>query len=100
MPCYRTSCLPDGSTRWQLSGAAKRRSQWPNGQDVEEVTYKSTGLKAEDLLSSFRNSYNPRVVVTVDMIATGHRYSATRDCDVHAVRNLASLSRGGVRFAG
>jgi type I restriction enzyme R subunit len=23
------------------------------------------------LLSSFRNSYNPRIVVTVDMIATG-----------------------------
>ena len=42
-----------------------------NGQDVDEVTYKSTGVKAEDLLSSFRNSYNPRVVVTVDMIATG-----------------------------
>ena len=28
-------------------------------------------LKPEDLLSSFRNSYNPRIVVTVDMIATG-----------------------------
>jgi len=42
-----------------------------NGQDVDEVTYKSTGVKAEDLLSSFRNSYNPRVVATVDMIATG-----------------------------
>ena len=26
---------------------------------------------SEDLLSSFRNSYNPRVAVTVDMIATG-----------------------------
>jgi len=36
-----------------------------------EVTYKSTGVKPEDLLSSFRNSFNPRVVVTVDMIATG-----------------------------
>lgn len=35
------------------------------------VTYKSTNVKPEDLLSSFRNSYNPRVVVTVDMIATG-----------------------------
>lgn len=36
-----------------------------------EVTYKSTGVKPEDLLSSFRNSFNPRIVVTVDMIATG-----------------------------
>jgi type I restriction enzyme R subunit len=43
----------------------------PNGADIEEVTYRSTGLKPEDLLSSFRNSYNPRIVVTVDMIATG-----------------------------
>jgi type I restriction enzyme R subunit len=38
---------------------------------VDEVSYKSSGLDAEDLLSSFRNSYNPRIVVTVDMIATG-----------------------------
>lgn len=36
-----------------------------------DVSYKSTGLKAEDLLSAFRNSYNPRIAVTVDMIATG-----------------------------
>jgi type I restriction enzyme R subunit len=43
----------------------------PDGKETEVVTYKSTGVKAEDLLSSFRNSYNPRVVVTVDMIATG-----------------------------
>ena len=42
-----------------------------DGQEIEEVTYKSSGLKPEDLLSSFRNSYNPRIVVTVDMIATG-----------------------------
>lgn len=42
-----------------------------DGKEVEEVRYKSTGIKAEDLLSSFRNSYNPRVAVTVDMIATG-----------------------------
>jgi type I restriction enzyme, R subunit len=43
----------------------------PDGQEIEEVTYKSSGVKPEDLLSSFRNSYNPRIVVTVDMIATG-----------------------------
>ena len=35
------------------------------------VTYKSNGIKTEDLLSSFRNSFNPRIAVTVDMIATG-----------------------------
>ena len=41
------------------------------GKEVENVKYKSSNIKAEDLLSSFRNSYNPRVAVTVDMIATG-----------------------------
>lgn len=39
------------------------------GQPVYE--YKSTGLKPEDLLASFRNSFYPRIAVTVDMIATG-----------------------------
>ena len=42
-----------------------------DGSEVEEVTYKSTGIKSDDLLSSFRNSYYPRIAVTVDMIATG-----------------------------
>ena len=37
----------------------------------QKITYKTTGAKPEDLLTSFRNSYNPRIVVTVDMIATG-----------------------------
>lgn len=35
------------------------------------TTYRSNGIRAEDLLSSFRNSFNPRIAVTVDMIATG-----------------------------
>ena len=39
--------------------------------ETGEVTYKSTGVQPEHLLSSFRNSFNPRIVVTVDMIATG-----------------------------
>ncbi len=43
----------------------------PDGRAEERISYKATGLRPEDLLSSFRNSYNPRVVVTVDMIATG-----------------------------
>ena len=37
----------------------------------QKITYKTTGAKPEDLLTSFRNSYDPRIVVTVDMIATG-----------------------------
>jgi len=43
----------------------------PDGTEMEQVTYKSTGIKPDDLLSAFRNSYNPRIVVTVDMLATG-----------------------------
>ena len=36
-----------------------------------KITSQTTGASPEDLLSSFRNSYNPRIAVTVDMIATG-----------------------------
>src|SRR5216684_1305711 len=42
-----------------------------DGHEVEEITWVNTGAKPEHLLSSFRNSYNPRIAVTVDMIATG-----------------------------
>ena len=42
-----------------------------DGSETEEVTWINTGAKPEHLLSSFRNSYNPRIAVTVDMIATG-----------------------------
>ena len=42
-----------------------------DGSEAEEVTWVNSGIKAEDLLSSFRNSYNPRMAVTVDMISTG-----------------------------
>ena len=43
----------------------------PDGTVRKQVTYKSTNVKPDDLLQSFRNSYHPRIVVTVDMIATG-----------------------------
>jgi type I restriction enzyme R subunit len=36
-----------------------------------KITYKATGRKVEELIAEFRNSYNPRIAVTVDMIATG-----------------------------
>ena len=36
-----------------------------------KITYRTTGANPEDLLTDFRNSYDPRIVVTVDMIATG-----------------------------
>jgi type I restriction enzyme R subunit len=55
------------------TGAARvaAKKQCEDGTEYEEVTWVNTGIKAEDLLSSFRNSYFPRIAVTVDMIATG-----------------------------
>ena len=48
------------------------RQEFDKGNEFcQKITYKTTGVKPEDLLTSFRNSYNPRIVVTVDMIATG-----------------------------
>lgn len=37
----------------------------------QKITYKTTAGKPKDLIQAFRNSYEPRVAVTVDMIATG-----------------------------
>ena len=48
------------------------RDEFGKGNDFcRKITYKTTGARPEDLLAEFRNSYNPRIVVTVDMIATG-----------------------------
>lgn len=48
------------------------REEFGKGNDFcKKITYKTTGEKPEDLITSFRNSYNPRIAVTVDMISTG-----------------------------
>jgi type I restriction enzyme R subunit len=48
------------------------REVFGKGNDfATKITYRSHDGKPEDLLQSFRNSLNPRIVVTVDMIATG-----------------------------
>ena len=48
------------------------RQEFDKGNDFcQKITYKTTGAKPEDLLTSFRIGYSPRIVVTVDMIATG-----------------------------
>jgi type I restriction enzyme R subunit len=48
------------------------REEFGRGNDFAvKITYRSTGVKPEDLLNQFRNSFNPRIAVTVDMIATG-----------------------------
>jgi type I restriction enzyme, R subunit len=40
-------------------------------QFATKITYRTKDGKPEDLLQAFRNSMYPRIVVTVDMIATG-----------------------------
>ncbi len=48
------------------------REEFGKGNDfAKKITYRTTGEKPEDLISAFRNSYNPRIAVTVDMISTG-----------------------------
>jgi len=48
------------------------REEFAKGNEfAQKITYKTTGKKPEDLIAEFRNSYFPRIAVTVDMIATG-----------------------------
>lgn len=48
------------------------REEFAKGNEFcKKITYKTTGDKPEDLIAGFRNSYNPRLAVTVDMISTG-----------------------------
>ena len=44
------------------------REEFGRGNDFAvKITYRTTGTKPEDLLNLFRNSFNPRIAVTVDM---------------------------------
>jgi len=48
------------------------REEFGKGNEFcQKITYKVTGVKPEDLIASFRNSYHPRIAVSVDMISTG-----------------------------
>ncbi|MBL8554028.1 MAG: DEAD/DEAH box helicase family protein [Phenylobacterium sp.] len=38
---------------------------------AKKITYNTGNVDPETLIAAFRNSYNPRIAVTVDMIATG-----------------------------
>lgn len=48
-----------------------REEFWKGNDFCQKITYKTTGKKPEDLIKDFKNDYNPRIAVTVDMIATG-----------------------------
>lgn len=48
------------------------REEFGKGNEFcKKITYRTTGDRPENLIASFRNSYNPRIAVTVDMISTG-----------------------------
>jgi len=48
------------------------REEFAKGNEFcQKITYRVTGTDPEDLIAAFRNSYHPRVAVTVDMISTG-----------------------------
>ena len=66
------------------------REEFGKGNDFcQKITSKSTGKKPDELLSEFRNSYFPRVAVTVDMIATGTDVKPL-ECLIF-MRNIRSL---------
>jgi type I restriction enzyme R subunit len=48
------------------------REEFGKGNEfAQKITYRTTGKKPEEIIAEFRNSYFPRIAVTVDMIATG-----------------------------
>jgi type I restriction enzyme R subunit len=48
------------------------REEFGKGNDFcQKITYRVSGKSPEELIAEFRNSYHPRIAVTVDMIATG-----------------------------
>ena len=66
------------------------REVFGRGNDFcQKITSKTTGIKPDELLNQFRNSYDPRIAVTVDMIATGTDVKPL-ECLVF-MRNVKSL---------
>lgn len=48
------------------------REVFGKGNDfAKKITYRVSGIDPETLIAQFRNQYNPRIAVSVDMIATG-----------------------------
>jgi len=67
------------------------REEFGKGNDFcQKITSKTTGKKPDELLNEFRNSYFPRIAVTVDMIATGTDVKAL-EC-LMFMRNISSAS--------
>jgi len=60
------------------------REEFNKGNDFcKKITYKAEGRKPKELINDFRNELNPRIAVTVDMIATG--------TDIKTVENVVFM---------
>jgi type I restriction enzyme R subunit len=67
------------------------RDEFGKGNEFcQKITSKTTGIRPDELLQQFRNSYHPRIAVTVDMIATGTDVKAI-ECLIF-MRNINSAS--------
>jgi type I restriction enzyme R subunit len=78
----RPSSSPSPTTTPRTSCGSSARSGTLSNEKAVKITYKperalgdakrkSASHKPDELIQAFRNSYDPRVAVTVDMIATG-----------------------------
>ncbi len=56
---------------WPLSNEQAVKVTYKPERQLGDAKRKSASHKPEELIQAFRNSYNPRIAVTVDMIATG-----------------------------
>jgi type I restriction enzyme R subunit len=78
------------------------REEFGKGNEfAKKITYRTTGEKTEDLIASFRNSYNPRIAVSVDMIATGTDIKPL-ECvlfmrDIHSLTYFEQMKGRGTR---
>ena len=61
----KDDATPTTSSRSSARSSARATTSPPRSPT------RPTGKKPDELLAAFRNCYNPRIAVTVDMIATG-----------------------------
>jgi type I restriction enzyme R subunit len=78
------------------------REVFGKGNDfAKKITYRVTGVDPEQLINAFRNDYNPRIAVTVDMIATGTDVKPIEVVifmrDVHSALYFEQMRGRGVR---
>ena len=57
--------------QWPLSNEAAVKVTYKPERQAGDARRKSASHKPEEVIQAFRNSYHPRIAVTVDMIATG-----------------------------